>query len=170
MSNLCYPFLSSSSNSVSHCLTVFPLHNFGLTRLESSILKFVCSIGMPHLSLMRSLLTLVSRKMNTFPGFISPSWNTFPYFLGGRGFTADQVGKYLYFHMLESEQQITALTTIELWLNVSNCPCTGIPSSVKSSWQKRLLAVTVNHYSNTDLHQQKIYPSSFSSQSIKLEK
>lgn len=32
--------------------------------------------------------------------------------------------------MLESEQQITALTTIKLPLNVSNCTYTGIPNSV----------------------------------------
>lgn len=81
--------------------------------------------------------SLVWGEMNTFPRFVAPSWNTFPYFLGGRGFTADQAGKYLYFHMLEIEQQITALTTTKLWLNVSNCPCTGILSSVKSSWWTR---------------------------------
>lgn len=32
--------------------------------------------------------------------------------------------------MLESEQQITALTTIKLSLNVSNCPYAAIPNSV----------------------------------------
>lgn len=74
---------------------MFPLHSFGPTQLESSILEFVCSTGMPHFVVMRSLLTLGWREMNTFPRFIAPSCNTFPHFLGGRGFTADQVGKYL---------------------------------------------------------------------------
>lgn len=70
--------------------------------------------------------------------------------------------------MLEFEQQITALTTIKLSLNVSSCLCTRIPSEVQL--MDKDLAVSANYYSSTDLNQKKIHPFGFSGQSIKPEK